>query len=80
VKGGSGWGKSGEGDGRSWTRSGRGARGGGKEAVGQRNLGGGERSRRISGEKGAAAALFLVVARKEDRGRNSRRMELGPVL
>jgi hypothetical protein len=34
----------------------------------------------FSGEKGAAAALCLVVARKEDRGRSSRRMELGPVL
>jgi hypothetical protein len=80
VRGGAGWGKSGEGNGRGWTGSGRGARGGGKEAVGRRNLGGGERSRRTSGEKGAAAALCLVVARKEDRGRSSGRMELGLVL
>jgi hypothetical protein len=67
MRGGSGWRQCRRRGGRGWTGSGQGARGGGKEAVGRGNLDGGERSRQNSGEKGAAAARCLVVARKRER-------------
>jgi hypothetical protein len=55
VRGGSGCGKSGEGDGRGWTGLGCGARGGGGEALGQRNRSGVVWVGRISGGKRVAA-------------------------